>query len=48
MSLRRREYIEIVDRCGDFLAEIDKEAAARHFTCAELKENEVDLTKFQD
>jgi hypothetical protein len=44
---RAEEYEEIVDRCRDFLAEIDKEIAATHFTYAELEENDVDLTKLR-
>ena len=39
------EYEEIVDRCQDFLAGVEKEYAAEHFTYAELEENEVDLVK---
>ncbi|MCU1478585.1 MAG: ChrB protein [Subtercola sp.] len=42
---RTDEYEEIVDRCGGFLAEIEKEYAKSHFTYAELEENEVDYTK---
>jgi hypothetical protein len=44
-AARDDEYEEIVDRCLDFLAGIDKEYAAQHFTYAELEENEVDLVK---
>lgn len=46
-AARDEEYTEIVDKCADFLAEIDKETAAEHFTYAELEENEEDLTKLQ-
>jgi len=44
-AARDDEYEEIVDRCQDFLAGIDKEYAANHFSYAELEENEVDLVK---
>jgi hypothetical protein len=36
-----------VDRCEDFLAQVKKEHVARHYTFAELEENEVDLDKLQ-
>jgi len=44
-TARDDEYEEIVDKCHDFLAGIDKEFAAAHFSFAELEENEVDHTK---
>jgi hypothetical protein len=44
-AARDDEYEEIVDKCQDFLAGIDKEFAAEHFSFAELEENEVDHTK---
>lgn len=44
-AARDDEYEEIVDRCRDFLAGIEKEYAAAHFSFAELEENEVDHTK---
>lgn len=40
-------YREFIDKCDDFEAEIAKETAARHFTYAELEENDVDLKKLQ-
>jgi DNA-binding transcriptional regulator PaaX len=46
-AARDDEYDEIVDKCADFLAGIDKEYAASHFTYAELEENEVDLVKLR-
>lgn len=46
-TTRDDEYEEIVDKCQDFLAEIDKETAAAHFTYAELEENEEDLAKLR-
>jgi hypothetical protein len=42
---RGREYDELVDSCGDFLAEIDKETRAAKFTFAELEEGEQSLEK---
>lgn len=39
-TARDEEYEEILHKCGDFLAEIDKETAAEHFTYAELEEND--------
>lgn len=46
-AARDDEYEEIVDRCRDFLTEIDTETAAEHFTYAELEENDEDLTKLR-
>jgi len=46
-AARDDEYEEIVDRCEDFLAQVKKEHVARHYTYAELEENEVDLDKLQ-
>ena len=45
LAARNDEYEEIVDKCQDFLAGIEKEFAALHFSFAELEENEVDHTK---
>lgn len=44
-SARDDEYEEIVDKCSDFLAGIDKEFTNEHFSFAELEENEVDHQK---
>ena len=44
-AARDDEYEEIVDKCEDFLAGIEKEFTAQHFSFAELEENEVDHTK---
>lgn len=44
---RDEEYEEFLDKCADFVGEIAKETAARHFTYAELEENDVDLKKLQ-
>jgi hypothetical protein len=46
-AARDDEYEEVVDKCQDFLAEVQKEITAEHFTYAELEENEEDLTKLQ-
>ncbi|HEX2398755.1 MAG TPA: Chromate resistance protein ChrB [Mycobacterium sp.] len=44
---RDEEYTEIIDKCRDFLTEIDNETAAAHFTYAELEENDEDLAKLR-
>ena len=44
---RDEEYREFLDKCDDFEGEIAKETAAKHFTYAELEENDVDLKKLQ-
>jgi hypothetical protein len=46
-SDRDEEYQEFISRCADFEAEIEKETKARHFTYAEIEENDVDLKKLQ-
>jgi hypothetical protein len=46
-AARDDEYEEIVDRCRDFLAQVEKEHVAEHFSYAELEENDVDLTKLR-
>jgi len=40
-------YEEFIDKCHDFEREIAKEVDAKHFTYAELEENDVDLKKLQ-
>jgi DNA-binding transcriptional regulator PaaX len=47
-AARDDEYEEIVDKCEDFLGQIQKEYDANHFTYAELEENEVDLVKLRN
>ncbi len=47
-AARNDEYEEIVDRCEDFLAQVQKEYVANHFTYAELEENEVNLVKLRN
>lgn len=46
-AARDDEYEEIVDRCRDFLTEIERETAAEHFTYGELEENDEDLVKLR-
>jgi hypothetical protein len=47
-AARDDEYEEIVDKCEDFLQQVQKEFDASHFTYAELEENEVDLVKLRN
>jgi hypothetical protein len=47
-AARDDEYEEIVDKCQDFLGQVDKEYADSHFSYAELEENEVDLVKLRN
>jgi CRISPR/Cas system-associated endoribonuclease Cas2 len=44
---RDEQYLEFLDKCVDFTAEIAKERAANHFTYAELEENDADLKKLE-
>lgn len=44
---RNDEYEEILDKCHDFHAGVDKEVKEQHFTYGELEENEEDLRKLQ-
>ena len=47
-AARNDEYEEIVDRCEDFLQQVQKEYTENHFTYAELEENEVNLVKLRN
>jgi hypothetical protein len=47
-AARNDEYDEIVDKCEDFLRQVQKEYDENHFTYAELEENEVDLVKLKN
>jgi len=47
-AARDDEYEEIVDKCEDFLRQVQKEWDENHFTYAELEENEVDLVKLRN
>ena len=42
---RKIEYEEILDKCDDFFAEINKEIERKNFTFAEAEENEEELEK---
>jgi hypothetical protein len=44
---RDAEYTEVLGRCRDFHAELDKERSAGNLTFAELEENEEDLAKLE-
>lgn len=46
-AARDDEYREVLDRCRDLHAELDKERGAGKFTFAELEENEGDLAKLE-
>jgi hypothetical protein len=47
LAARNDEYEEIIDKCEDFLRQVQKEYDENHFTYAELEENEVDLVKLR-
>jgi hypothetical protein len=46
-AARDEEYREVLERCRDFHAELEKEREAGKFTFAELEENEEDLAKLE-
>ena len=46
-AARDEEYREVLDRCRDFHAELEREQAEGKFTFAELEENEDDLAKLE-
>ncbi len=46
-AARDDEYREVLDRCRDFHAELEKERKTAKFTFAELEENEEDLAKLE-
>jgi hypothetical protein len=46
-AARDDEYREVLDRCSEFHAELEKERKAGKFTFAELEENEEDLAKLE-
>jgi hypothetical protein len=48
VTARNEEYAEIIDKCEDFLRQVQKEYDENHFTYAELEENEVDLVKLRN
>ena len=41
------DYREFLGKCRDFHQELDHERKAKHFTFAELEENEVEMTKLR-
>jgi hypothetical protein len=47
-AARDSEYEEILDKCQDFHAGLEKEYAAEHFTYGELEENQVELVKLRN
>jgi hypothetical protein len=47
-TARDSEYEEILDKCQDFHAGLEKEYVANHFTYGELEENEVELVKLRN
>ncbi|MDQ2956012.1 MAG: ChrB domain-containing protein [Actinomycetota bacterium] len=47
-AARDSEYEEILDKCQDFHAGLEKEYVANHFTYGELEENEVELVKLRN
>src|SRR3984957_18608285 len=47
-AARNDEYGEIVDKCEDFLRQVQKEYDENHFTYAELEENEVGLVTLRN
>jgi hypothetical protein len=47
-TARDSEYEEILDKCRDFHAGLEKEYVANHFTYGELEENEVELVKLRN
>src|SRR6202012_4213350 len=48
LAARNDEYEEIVDKCEDFLRQVQKEDDDNHVTYAELEENEEDLVKLRN
>ncbi len=42
---RNDQYEEFIDKCNDYFKEIRKETENKHFTYAELEENDEDLRK---
>lgn len=46
-AARNEEYGELLEQCGDFFREIDRETARKNFTFAEIEENEEELGKLR-
>lgn len=47
-TARDEEYKELLEQCGDFFEEIEKETARGNFTFAEIEENEEELEKLKE
>jgi vacuolar-type H+-ATPase subunit I/STV1 len=47
-AARDEEYGELLEQCGDFFQELEKETARKNFTFAEVEENEEELEKLQE
>ena len=47
-AARDEEYGELLEQCGDFFREIDKETERKNFTYAEIEENEEELNKLKN
>ena len=47
-AARDTKYEEILDKCLDFHAGLEKEYTAEHFTFGELEENEAELIKLRN
>lgn len=45
---RNEEYGELLEQCGDFFKEIEKETERKNFTFAEIEENEEELGKLKN
>lgn len=46
-AARDDEYEELLGKCAEFLASLERENISQHFSYAELEENEVDLAKLK-
>jgi hypothetical protein len=46
-AARDEEYGELLEQCGDFFKEIDRETARENFSFAEIEENEEELNKLR-
>jgi len=46
-SDRDAEYLELIDKCNDFFAEMARETERQNFTFAEVEENEEELEKLK-
>jgi len=45
---RNAEYREFLGKCQDYITELDRETREKHFTYAELQENDEDLKKLKN